>query len=132
MLCLIVPLLSMTMENDRAKFIGKWIGQDGKEIGYLNFDSEGYAYFKIEEQIFGGKEFFFDGKKGKMTYEIKNKENPIQLDLIITILESGEQEKFLCIAEFIDNDTMKFAMTFKSKRPTEFNSENSILFKRTK
>ena len=44
-LFLIIPLLSMTIENDRAKFVGKWIGEDKNEIGYLYFDSEGYAFF---------------------------------------------------------------------------------------
>lgn len=122
----------MTIGNDRAKFIGEWIGEDNKEVGYLNFDSEGYAFFKIEGEIFGGKEFIFDGKKGKMTYEINSKTNPIQVDLIVTKLESGEQKKLLCIAEFIDNDTMKFALSFEEKRPTEFDSYNSIIFKREK
>jgi hypothetical protein len=122
----------MTIGNDRAKFIGEWIGEDNKEVGYLNFDSEGYAFFKIEGEILGGKEFIFDGKKGKMTYEINSKTNPIQVDLIVTKLESGEQKKLLCIAEFIDNDTMKFALSFEEKRPTEFDSYNSIIFKREK
>jgi len=131
-LFLIIPILSMTIENDKAKFFGKWIGDDQKEIGYLNFDSEGYAFFEIQGQIFGGKEFVFEGKKGKMTYEINSETNPIQVDLILTKLETGEQKKLLCIAEFIDNDTMKFALTFEESRPTEFDSENSIIFKRDK
>ncbi|MGV6832047.1 MAG: hypothetical protein ACWA5P_10880 [bacterium] len=128
----IVPLLSVTIENDKAKFIGKWIGDDEKEIGYLNFDSEGYAFFEIQGQIFGGKEFIFDGKKGKMTYEINTETSPIELDLTVTKLESGEQKKLLCIVEFIDNDIMKFAISFETKRPTEFNTKNSIIFKREK
>jgi hypothetical protein len=122
----------MTIENDKAKFVGKWIGEDKKEIGYLNFDSEGYAFFEYQGQILGGKEFVFNGKKGKMTYEINDKTNPIQVDLIVTKLDSGEQKKLLCIAEFINNDTMKFAINYEEKRPTEFDSENSIILKREK
>jgi hypothetical protein len=120
------------IENDKAKFIGKWIGEDEKEIGYLNFDLEGYAYFEVQGQIMGGKEFVQNGKKGNMTYEINSESNPIQVDLIATMLESGKQKKLLCIAKFIDNDTMEFAINFEEKRPTEFNSENSIIFKREK
>jgi len=131
-LLLVIPLLSLTIEKDNTKFIGKWIGEDGKEIGYLNFDLEGYAYFEIQGQIFGGKEFVFDGKKGKMTYEINNETNPIQVDLIVTKLESKEQKKLLCIANFIDDDTMEFAINFGENRPIEFDSENSIIFKREK
>ena len=132
MLFLIIPLLSMTIENDRAKFVGKWIGEDKNEIGHLNFDSEGYAFFEYQGEILGGKEFVFNGKKGKMTYEINDKTNPIKVDLIVTKLDSGEQKKLLCIAEFINNDTMKFAINFEGKRPTEFDSENSIILKREK
>ncbi len=131
-LFLMIPLLSMTIKNDRAKFVGKWIGEDKKEIGYLNFDTEGYAFFEFQGKIFGGKEFIFNGKKGKMTYEINSETNPIQVDLTVTKLESGEQKKLLCIAEFINNDKMKFAINFEEKRPTEFDSENSIIFKREK
>ena len=120
------------IENDKAKFIGNWIGEDEKEIGYLNFDSEGYAYFKVQGQIMGGKEFVQNGKKGNMNYEINSETNPIQVDLIATMLESGKQKKLLCIAKFIDNDTMEFAINFEEKRPTEFDSENSIIFKREK
>lgn len=131
-LLLAIPLLSLTVEKENTKFIGKWIGEDKKDIGYLNFDSEGYAYFEIQGQIMGGKEFVMNGKKGKMTYEINSETNPIQIDFIVTVLESGEQKSLLCIANFIDNDTMEFAINFEEKRPTEFNSENSIIFKREK
>ena len=67
-----------------------------------------------------------------MTYEINDKTNPIQVDLIVTKLDSGEQKKLLCIAEFINSNTMKFAINFEGKRPTEFDSENSIILKREK
>ncbi len=128
----IIPLLSMTIENDNAKFIGKWVGQDENEIGYLNFDSEGYAYFEMQGQIIGGKEFVRNGKKGSMTYEINSETNPIQVDLIVTLFESNEQKKLLCISNFIDDDTMKFAIGFEGIRPTEFDSNNSIILKRDK
>jgi len=131
-LFIIVHLLSMTIENDKAKFIGKWIVEDEKQIGYLNFDSEGYAYFEIQGQIIGGKDFIKNGKKGSMTYEINSKTSPIQVDLIVTLLETKEQEKLLCIANFIDDDNMEFAIGFEETRPTEFDSENSIICKREK
>jgi hypothetical protein len=131
-LLLAIPLLSLTVEKENTKFIGKWIGEENKDIGYLNFDSEGYAYFEIQGQIIGGKEFDMDGKKGKMTYEINSETNPIQVDFIATVLESGEEKRLFCIANFIDNDTMEFAINFEEKRPTEFNSENSKIFKRKK
>ncbi len=131
-LLLAIPFLSLTVQKDATKFIGNWIGEDEKQIGSLNFDSEGYAYFEIEGQVMGGKSFIMKGKKGKMTYEINNKKKPIQVDLIVTMLESGEEKRLLCIAKFIDNETMKFALNSENKRPIEFDSENSILFKKEK
>ena len=129
-LFLMVPLLSMTVQNDKAKFIGTWSGEDNNEIGYMNFDPEGYAFFEIQGQIFGGKEFVIDGETGKMTYEVNAETNPIYVDLVVTKFETGEQKKLLCIAEFIDGNTMKFAINFQGVRPTEFITNNSIMFKR--
>lgn len=126
----IILLLSMTMENDKSKFTGKWAGEDEKEIGYLNFEASGYASFEIRGQVFGGKEFVFHGKKASMTYQVNNKTNPINIDLIITMLETGEQKKLLCIANFFDHDTMEFAISFEENRPTTFDPKNSIIFKR--
>lgn len=131
-LLLILPLLSFALENDNSQFIGKWIGTDKNEFGYINFDGEGYAYFEIKGQIIGGKEFTMNGKKGKMTYEINSKTDPIQIDLIVTKLETGEEHRLLCIAKFIDSDTMEFAINFENQRPTEFSSSNSITLKREK
>ena len=117
---------------DDNNFLGKWIGEDSADIGYLTFDKEGYAFFEIQGQILGGKEFEMNGKKGKMTYQINNEFSPIQVDFIVTILENGESRKLLCIANFIDDDTMEFAIDFENKRPLEFDAENSIIFKRDK
>jgi hypothetical protein len=111
-------------------FYGKWIGEDNSEFGYLSFDTEGYAFFEISGQVLGGKEFELNGKKGKMTYQINKETNPIQVDFTVTIIETGESKKLLCIANFIDNDTMEFAINFEEQRPKTFNSANSIIFKR--
>ena len=93
-----------------------FVAKDEKEIGYMNFDSEGYAYFEIQGQILGGKEFVMNGKKGKMTYEINREFNPIKIAFIVTLLESGEQKRLLCSSNFIDNDTMEFAINFEENR----------------
>lgn len=132
LLLVAVPLLSLTSEKDNSKFIGKWIGQDKNTLGFITFDSAGYAYFEIEGRVFGGKEFTYEGEKGKMTYEINSKTNPIQVDLTVTKLQSGEKKKIRCIANFIDHNSMQFAISFDSKRPTHFNGHNAILLKREK
>lgn len=55
---------------------------------------------------------------------------PIPIDLIITRIENGEQKKLLCIADFIDDNTMKFAIDFEGKRLTKFTDENTVVFKK--
>ncbi|MEM6380816.1 MAG: hypothetical protein AAF705_21745 [Bacteroidota bacterium] len=129
---LAIPLLSFNAQIDNSNFVGRWVGEDEKEVGYMNFDKEGYAFFEVEGQILGGKEFVIDGEKGEMTYEVNEKTSPIQLDLIITKLATQDQRKLLCIVNFIDDDTMEIAMGFENVRPMVFDSENSMIFKRDK
>lgn len=131
-LFLFIPLFAFTVQKDTANFIGKWVGDDDVQIGYIIFDTEGFVSFEVEGQLFGGKDFEIKGKRGSMSYEINNDANPIEIDFVLTKLDTGEQRKMLCIARFSDDDTMDFASGFSEQRPTEFNSENTITFKRVK
>ena len=127
----IIPLFVFTSNPKKEDFLGKWNGDDKSEIGYITFDNEGYATFEIQGQIIGGKEFTMNGKKGKMSYSINFNTTPIEVDFIVTKLASKESKKILGIAEFLDNDTMRFAMDFNAKRPTEF-GDHTILLERVK
>ena len=127
----IIPLFLLNTTSQKEDFIGKWTGEDQGEIGFIIFDDEGYASFEVEGQILGGKEFFMNGKKGKMTYTINYETNPIEVDFTMTKIESGESKIILGIAEFTDEDTMTFDMTFDTERPSEF-GDNSITLKRVK
>ena len=127
----IIPLFLLNTTSQKEDFIGKWTGEDQGEIGFIIFDDEGYAAFEVEGQILGGKEFFMNGKKGKMTYTINYEMNPIEVDFTMTKIESGESKIILGIAEFTDKNTMTFDMTFDTERPSEF-GDNSITLKRVK
>ena len=127
----IIPLLLLNTTTKKEDFLGKWLGEDQSEIGYIVFNSEGYASFEIEGEVIGGKEFYMNGKKGKMTYTINDKTNPIQIDFTLTKTESGESKKALAIAEFTDKNTLKFDISFDTNRPSSF-SENSVILKRVK
>ena len=120
----------MFLQPKTNQFIGRWTGEDKGDIGYMVFDAEGYASFEINGQVFGGKEFTIQGKKGSMMYEINNTAKPIEVDFIVTQLESGVQKRMLCIAKFTDTDNMRFAMGFNNSRPTEFTELNAIRLKR--
>ena len=129
----IVPLLSFNSSITEKNIIGKWKGEDGKNIiGLMIFDNDGYATIEIDGKTYGGKEFEINGEKGSMKYSINLDLEPIQIDLIITFLESKDQIKMLLIAEFQDKDTMILASKFTNERPTEFNSDNSTILHRIK
>lgn len=123
---------SFNTTTDDSKLIGKWKGDDNLQIGYLVFEPDGYAYFEINGEIFGGKEFIMNDERGQMAYEVDETATPIIVDFIVTKLDSGEQNVLLGIAEFIDSDTMKFALGFDGPRPTSFDSDNSMLLTREK
>jgi len=122
-----LSLLSTTDQQER--FIGKWIGSDKGDVGYMIFDEEGFATFEIQDQIIGGKEFIMNGKKGKMTYTVNFRTQPIEVDFTITKLASDESKKILGIVEIKDANTMVINLDFDTAIPTEF-GENSIHLKR--
>ena len=129
-LLFIIPLTSFNSINQTIDFVGKWAGDENGEIGFIIFDKEGYASFEIEGMVLGGKEFEMNGEKGKMTYKINVDANPIEVDFTLTKLEIGEQKKMLCIAKFIDENSMQFAMSFDAERPISFDGDSSITLKR--
>ena len=129
-LLLIIPLLSFLPINHKDKFVGKWKADDGREVGFLNFESSGIAFIEVNGQVLGGKEFNMNGKIMTITYEANFEANPITLDIIVTRIENGEQKKMLCIADFINDNTMRFAINLEEKRPTNFSDKNTVIFKR--
>lgn len=131
-LLIATPLFSLLSTfNNTEQFIGKWVAEDKGEIGYINFDKDGYASFEINGQILGGRVFEFNGEKGSMTYVIDDTKTPIAVDFIVTKLESGEKKTLHCIAKFIDENTMEFALGFDDKRPIKFD-EHAVLLRRLK
>jgi len=128
---LMLPLfiLSSTTQND--KVVGKWIGEDQNEVGYVLFDQEGYAAFEFNGQVMGSKSFILNGEKGKMTYTVDFTTTPIEIDLTLTKLETGESKQLLAIADFTDSDTMNFNLAINGERPTTFD-ENAIVLRRVK
>ena len=53
--------------------IGMWKGIEKDKIAYFNLDKEGYAYFLINNDTLGGKEFIQKGIKAMMTYQVDYK-----------------------------------------------------------
>ncbi|WP_203258168.1 hypothetical protein [Hyunsoonleella ulvae] len=121
-------LNSYTLINNR-QHIGKWMGKDNHDIGYLILDKEGYASFEINGKVLGGKESYRKQEKVKMEYQVDYSKNPIEIDLIIsTIKTNKEQERIKGIIEFISTEKMILALQFNStgERPENFTKNNSI------
>lgn len=124
-----LPLLSLTTSKSTSDFIGRWEGDDGSEVGFITFDSEGYAEFEIYGEIIGGKSFYMEEDEASMTYEINAEVNPIEVDFIIKFKEDDEEFRMLGIAKFIDDNSFHFAMD-EEERPSVFTDENSIVLNR--
>lgn len=129
-LFLVLPLLSLKNFHEADRFIGKWKGDDQEQIGFVSFDKEGYAAFEVNGVVFGGKNFEINGEKGEMKYEINTKVSPIEIDLIVNNFTTNKTKKMLCIAEFISDVEMKFAIGFTGERPQGFTDDNSIVLKK--
>lgn len=110
--------------------VGKWKGEDEKDIGFITFDADGYAFFEYKGEVIGGKEFEINGKKGTMTYAVNYSKTPIEIDIIVEKIESGEIKTLKGIAENIDNNTVKIQLNINGERPTEFNDLEAIIFQR--
>ncbi|AXT19773.1 hypothetical protein D7030_01280 [Flavobacteriaceae bacterium AU392] len=126
---LFISLNCISQSND---FIGKWVGEDKGEVGYMNFDKEGFITCEFDGQTIGGKEFIMSNQKASMVYEINTNANPVKVDFIITFKVNGAKQKLMFIAKFKDKNTLVMASGFNSGvRPTEFTDDNSIVLTRT-
>ncbi|WP_320815147.1 hypothetical protein [Flavobacterium sp.] len=121
-------LTSFAPLETKNDLIGEWIGNDKGEIGKLVFQKNGYAYFVMGNQKFGGESFVMEGKKGSMKYTVDDKTNPFKIDLIISIEGTKIVKKQKCIAKFISKNKLNFAIGFEDERPTNFDGENSLIF----
>ena len=134
LLLFLIPL-TLTSFNGSTKsedfnIVGKWKGDDGNDVGYLVFLEDNYAYLEIEGQIIGGKEFEVKGKKGSMTYVLDYTTNPIQIDLITTRFDTDKTLKLLGIIDIINKNEVIVSLGFNGSRPTNFDTDESMTFKR--
>lgn len=128
----ILPLLSFNIIQEPFDIVGRWSGEDKGDIGFINFDKEGYASFETQGQIIGGKEFLLDGKKGSMRYKINTFTDPVEIDFTITKIKTKEEKKLLAIVKTIDKDNIIIAMTFGGIRPISFDDGNSMTLTRVR
>lgn len=131
LLLLIVTLSFLSFKADDSKnLIGKWVGNDKSEVGYITFEDDKNAYVKIGDLTFGGKNFEVDGEKYNMYYTTNFETTPFELDFVVTEIRTQKQRKMLFIGEFKDDNTLIFAAGFNGKRPTTLEGDNTITLTR--
>ena len=129
-------VLSLTSFNtkDSASFniVGRWKGIDNKEIGYVVFQADGYAYFEENGKKMGGKNFVQNGKKANMTYKFEQTGKMMKIDIIVKIVGEKMSHSLLGIAEKIDANTFKMQLGYDNVRPKTFDKNETIVFTRVK
>lgn len=124
---LLFAFTSSFIESD-TKLIGRWKGSDTKnKTGEIVFEEGGYAYFIIDGQKLGGKDFMMAEQKAYMVYETNTGSKPFEIDFVIKSKETDEEVKRLPgIYIFLDKNRMKLRMNFGSSiRPKNFEPKSS-------
>jgi len=127
----ILLICSINVYSQRSLF-GLWKGVDRGEVGFLRLDDKGVAIFSFYDETLGGEDFMVNGVSAKLTYLVDSTKNPINLDFIVTNLDSNlELGRLLCIVEFIDDLKIKLRINFEGPvRPVNFmpvNNEETLI-----
>ncbi len=130
---LLFVILTSSFSFQESKHLGTWISKEKKDIGFITFDSEGYATLEIGGKPFGGKDFSMQSLKANTKYRINYATSPLQVD--ITISESASQSelgKFIGIMEFVSPTQMKLRLEFDevNGRPKGFDDVHTIILDR--
>lgn len=99
--------------------VGKWKGDDGKEVGFMTFDAEGYVSFTVEGEAVGGKDYQAEGIIFDMFYETDESVKPQTIDFVIRMKDQTEIARMMGIYAMPDDQTLIINMKFDgSARPT--------------
>ena len=121
-----------TVDNTQFNIVGRWKGSDVKTIGYVVFQADGYAYFEVQGQKMGGKDFVENGKRASMTYKFKEMGKMMHIDIVVKIVGEKNSHFLLGIAEKIDANSFKMQLGYNNVRPTTFNKNETAIFTRVK
>ncbi|MGR7811820.1 hypothetical protein [Lacinutrix undariae] len=131
LLLLIITLSFLSFKtNDNKKLLGKWVGNDKSEVGYITFKDDKNAYIEVGDLTFGGENFEVDGEKYNMYYTTNFETTPFELDFIVTEIRTEKQRKMLFLGKFKDDNTLIFAAGFNGERPTSLDGDNTITLTR--
>ena len=112
--------------------IGLWTGEDKGDVGFINFDTAGYAFFVVDEDTLGGRSFDMGGQLGYMKYTVDYSKTPHWIDFIMYTLDYDmEVGRILGIFEYDETGRMMLCLDFDSPaRPGSFEEEGTIVLSR--
>ena len=134
LLVLVTLSLASFTTPDGAAFniVGRWKGSDKKSVGFIVFQADGYAYFEVQGQKMGGKDFVENGKRASMTYKFKEMGKMMHIDIVVKIVGEKNSHSLLGIAEKIDANSFKMQLGYNNVRPKTFDKNETAIFTRVK
>lgn len=120
-----------SFSNPSERHIGEWKGTDNSgKTASLVLDENKDVTMIIHNQVFGGKNFQMNGKKGEVKFEIDYSKNPTSIDFVAYVEDNGElkekKERLKGILRFITDNKMELRLSFTGKRFTNFDPEDKL------
>jgi len=115
------------------KLVGLWRGEDQGDVGYINFDPDGYAFFLIGGDTLGGRSFDLEGREASMTYNVNEKDTPKSIDFKIQVKDLDRTvRQFPGIIKFTEGGNLMLCLSFGGgeARPTSFIEKDTITLTR--
>ena len=129
---LIFITVSSFAQKPNPKLTGLWKGTDlHNNIGYFNFDSEGYVTIINHNDTIGGKSFVQNGSTGSIFYKTDESSEPYSIDIIISKEGKDSTKGLLGIYKFDEKNRLVLCIGFEeTDRPVEFNEKNTMIFEK--
>jgi len=128
---LFILLGTISCVKFNSKIIGKWNSENKTVFEYFIFKENGICSIGLGESDLNGEDFNLEGKKGTINYVVNQGKKFIELDIIAKKSGSSRNSFLYGIANFKGENKLVLAFD-ENERPTEFNSENTIILVREK
>ena len=122
LLLFLMVIIFQSCSSNTKRHIGVWEGVNSKGIPVnLVLDENKNVVLIQNNEVIGGNEFEYEGKKADFKYEIDYSKDPIWLDFVL--YEKGttqEKTRLKGIIRFITDKKMEYRMNFQKGRYENF------------
>jgi len=124
--------LACSISLAQNKHIGLWKSVDQDDVGYINFDSTGFAYFLIANDTLGGESFIMNDQEAYMKYEVNYNISLKTIDFIFFLKSNNlEMGRIPGIFRFDEKDRLIVCVNFENnERPSNFIEEDTIILEK--